>query len=85
MSLTLKGTLLNIFTSNDYVKDSGEVVKGKTKLQLLIKVPLKNGGMKNELIDLSIPKDKLLKYKGKENSQVEVEVATIGKTQFYGI
>ena len=47
MSLTLKGTLLNIFTSNDYVKDSGEVVKGKTKLQLLIKVLLKNGGMKN--------------------------------------
>ena len=85
MSLTLKGTLLNIFTSNDYVKDNGEVVKGKTKLQLLVKVPLKNGGVKNELIDLSIPKDKLSRYKGKENSQVEVEVATIGKTQFYGI
>ncbi|WP_200763351.1 hypothetical protein [Nitrosophilus alvini] len=27
----------------------------------------------------------VIKYKGKENSDVEVEVATIGKCQFYGI
>jgi hypothetical protein len=81
----LKGTLLNIFTSNDYVKENGEVVPGKTKLQLLVKSPLKNGGYKNELIDLSIPKEKLAKYKGKENSLVDVEVSTIGKVQFYGI
>lgn len=85
MSLMLKGTLLNIFTSNDYVKENGEVVPGKTKLQLLVKSPLKNGGYKNELIDLSIPKEKLAKYKGKENSLVDVEVSTIGKVQFYGI
>ena len=85
MSLILKGSLLNIFISNDYTKEDGEVIKGKTKLQLLTKVHLKNGGAKNELIDLSIPVDKVHKYKGKENTTVEVEVATIGKVQFYGV
>lgn len=83
--LTIKGHLLNIFVSNDFTKEDGEVVKGKTKLQLLTKTPLKNGGTKNELIDLSIPADKVAKYKGKENTNVEVDVAIIGKVQFYGI
>ncbi|WP_281951298.1 hypothetical protein [Nitrosophilus kaiyonis] len=84
--LILKGHLLHIFTQADYVnKETGEVVKGKTKLQLLVKKPMRNGGYKNELLDISIPKEKIIKYKGKENSDVEVEVATIGKCQFYGI
>lgn len=83
--LTLKGTLLNIFMTNEYVKEDGTIVPPKTKLQLLTKVPLKNGGTKNELIDLSIPIEKVSKYKGKENSTIEVEVATIGKIQYYGI
>ncbi len=84
--LILKGHLLHIFTQADYVnKETGEVIKGKTKLQLLVKKPIRNGGYKNELLDISIPKEKIIKYKGKENSDVEVEVATIGKCQFYGI
>lgn len=83
--LKIQGNLLNIFMSNDFTKEDGEVIKGKTKLQLLTKVPLKNGGTKNELIDLSIPPEKVAKYTGKENTNVEVDVAIIGKVQFYGI
>jgi len=83
--LTLKGTLLNVFMTNEYIKEDGSKIPPKTKLQLLTKVTLKNGGTKNELIDLSIPVDKVHKYKGKENSQIEVEVAIIGKVQFYGV
>jgi len=83
--LTLKGTLLNVFMTNEYTKEDGTTIPPKTKLQLLTKVPLKNGGTKNELIDLSIPIEKVPKYKGKENSTIEVEVAIIGKVQFYGI
>jgi len=83
--LILKAHLLNIFVSNDFIKEDGEVVKGKTKLQLLTKIPLKNGTTKNQLIDLSIPAEKVPKYKGKENTEVEVEVALIGKYTFYGI
>jgi len=83
--LTIKGSLLNVFMTNEYIKEDGSKIPPKTKLQLLTKVHLKNGGTKNELIDLSIPPEKVAKYKGKENSTVEVEVAIIGKVQFYGI
>jgi len=83
--LTISGTLLNVFMTNKYTKEDGSEIPPKTKLQLLTKVTLKNGGTKNELIDLSIPVDKVHKYKGKENTTVEVEVATIGKVQFYGV
>ncbi len=83
--LTIKAHLLAIYTSSDFKKEDGEVVKGITKLQLLTKVPLKNGTTKNELIDISIPFDKLAKYKGKENTEVDVEVGVIGDAKFYGI
>ncbi|MDD4506833.1 MAG: hypothetical protein PHE60_10735 [Sulfurospirillaceae bacterium] len=84
--LTLRGTLLNIFTSSDYTnKETNEVTKGKTKLQLLVKVPLKNGGYKNTLYDLTIPSDKLAKYTSNINKEVDIEVGVIGEHKFYGI
>lgn len=85
MSLILKGQLLNIFHSNDFIKEDGTVVPGKTKLQLLIKKPLKQGGFKNELIDLSIPKEKRSIYQDKINKEVEVDVDVVGKCTFYGV
>ena len=83
--LTIKGTLLNIFNTNEYTTPEGKVIPSKTKLQLLTKTPLKNGSTKNELVDLSIPIEKVPKYKGKENTEVEVDVALIGKCTFYGV
>ncbi len=83
--LILKARLLNIFHSNDFIKEDGTVVPGKTKLQLLIKKSMKQGGFKNELIDLSIPKEKLSKYQDMINKEVEVEVDIVGKCIFYGV
>jgi hypothetical protein len=84
--IKISATLLNVYTSNDFTnKETGEIIKGKNKLQLLLETPLKNGGSRKELMDLSIPSDKVKLYKGKENEVVEVDVATIGKTIFYGI
>lgn len=84
--LTLRGTLLNIFQSSDYVnKETNEVTKGKSKLQLLVKVPLKNGGYKNTLHDLTIPSDKVAKYTNNINKEVDVEVSFMGDCKFYGI
>jgi hypothetical protein len=85
--LIIKGKLLHIFTSADFVKEDGTTVKGKTKLQLLVTTPLKNGELKNELIDISIPKEKYSLYKDKNNTTVEVEVGLIakGKVTYYGI
>lgn len=84
--IKISATLLNVFMSNDFTnKETGEIIKGKNKLQLLLETPLKNGGSRKELMDLSIPSEKVKLYKGKENEVVEVDVATIGKTVFYGI
>ena len=83
--LKLTGTLLNIFKTNDFTKEDGTVVPGKTKVQLLVKMSMKNGQSKNKLHDLSIPVEKLELYRQKIGKEVEVDVAVIGKVIFYGI
>lgn len=84
--IKISATLLNVYTSNDYTnRETGEVIKGKNKLQLLLETPLKNGDTRKELLDISIPYEKVKLYKGKENQVVEVDVATVGKVIFYGI
>jgi len=86
--LIIKAKLLHIFTSADYVnKETGETSQGKVKLQLLAQTTLKNGEVKNELIDISIPKADYEKYKSKIGSTVEVPVGIIakGNITYYGI
>lgn len=84
--LKLKAVLLNTYKSNDFTdKETGAITKGRNKVQLLIEKPLKNGGVKKELIDLSIPEDKLSKYLGMEGKQVEVDVSYFGQCTFFGI
>jgi len=84
--LTLKEKLLHSYKSADFTdRESGEVKIGKNKLQLLMELPLKNGSFKNELLDISIPNEKVAQYVGKEGKLVEVDVAYFGKTTFYGI
>ncbi|MGD9762049.1 MAG: hypothetical protein AB7U52_06440 [Candidatus Izemoplasmatales bacterium] len=84
--IKLSGTLLNVYTSNDFTnKETGEVVRGKNKIQLLLETPLKNGGARKELIDISIPSTKVVLYQGQENEIVEVDVAIVGKAIFYGV
>lgn len=84
--LIIKAKLLHIFKSADYTnRETGDVTLGKTKLQLLMETPLKNGSFKNELLDISIPPEKVHLYRDRENEDVEVEVAIIGKATFYGI
>lgn len=81
----VKGKQVHLFTGADFTKEDGTVVPGKMKLQLMVQTALKNGEVKNELLDISIPKDKYAQYKDKTNSMVEVEVGLIGKVTFYGI
>ena len=86
--ILIKAKLLHIFTSADYLnKETGETTQGKVKLQLLAQATLKNGEVKNELIDISIPKENYELYKNKVGSTVEVPVGIIAKGQvtYYGI
>jgi len=82
----LRGHLLGVRKDPDYTnKETGEVSKGKTKAELLVKVPMKNGEIKNELYSISIPASKVEHYRSKIGKEAEIEVAVIGKVTFYGI
>ena len=86
--ILIKAKLLHIFTSANYTnKETGDITQGKVKLQLLAQTTLRNGEVKNELIDISIPQANLEKYKSKIGSAVEVPVGIITKGQvtYYGI
>ena len=83
--LMLKAQLINTFVGNSYTKEDGTVVPPKNKLQLMTKVPLKSGGHKNELLDISIPESKVHLYAGHEGEEVDVEVGYFGQVNFYGL
>ena len=85
MATFKKAKMIGIYTSPDFTKEDGTVVQGKPKIQLLEDVILKTGEKKNQLVEISIPKDKVHLYKDKIGTTVEVEVGIIGKCSFYGI
>ncbi len=85
--LTLKAKLFGIYRSNDFTnKETGEVQVGKTKLQLLTNRKMKDDSDKQELLDISIPNEKVSLYKSKVGQDVSVDVGLIAKNYtFYGI
>lgn len=85
MATYKKGKMIGIYTSTDFTKEDGTVVKGRTKIQVTDEVTMKNGEKRLELLDISIPEDKVRLYKDKIGSTVEVEVGVIGKCSYYGI
>ncbi len=85
--LTIKAKLAGIFKANDFKNaESGEVTLGKTKLQLLTNRKMKDESNKQELLDISIPDEKVSLYKSKVGQEVSVDVGLIAKNYtFYGI
>ena len=84
--LTLKAKLIGIFKSNDFTdRDTGKTTIGKTKLQLQTTRTMQDESTKVELLDISIPDDKVSMYKSKVGQSVEVSVGLIGKVNYYGI
>ena len=85
--LVLKAKLLNIYKSNDFVnRETNETTLGKVKLQLLSIKKMKDGSDKQELLDISIPANKLDLFKNKIGQEVSVEVGLIAKNYiFYGV
>jgi hypothetical protein len=72
--LKLQGTLIGAYKSNDFTKESGEVVKAKGKLQIMLDRALKDGSIKKELIDISVPMEKYETYRKELGKSVEVNV-----------
>lgn len=84
--LTLKAKLIGVYKANDYKnQESGEVQIGKTKLQLQTTRKMQDGSERIELLDISIPDEKLSMFKTKIGQDVSVDVGVIGKVSYYGI
>lgn len=81
MKVSIKGKLLSIYKATDFTdKQSGEVSEGKNKLQMLIPTTLSNGIVKNDLMDISIPKEQLKDYESKVGKDIDLECAYVSKS-----
>ena len=84
--LVLKAKLIGIFKANDFTdRDTGKTTVGKTKLQLQTTRTMQDSSEKVELLDISIPDDKVALYKNKVGQNVDVSIGVIGKVNYYGI
>ena len=88
MTVIIEGKMFGGYKKPDFThKETGQVTEGKYIVQLMIEQKLKNGEIKNELMDVSIPKELIPKYKGKEGQVVQIKCNYMSKEKvtFYGV
>jgi hypothetical protein len=88
MKVIIEGGLYAIFQKPEYKdKATGEVIEGKTILQLMIQNELRNGQVKNELHDISIPVERVKEYADKKGETVQVvcNLFVKGELTLYGV
>lgn len=83
MAIILRGKLMGLYKSPNFTnRDTGEVVQGKTKVQIMAENVLKNGEKKMELFDISISLEKAISLQDKVGKDIDVEVGYFGTTTF---
>lgn len=70
--IILSGTLLKIYNTPEGKDKDGKAYGGDTKIQILNETKLRNGEMKNEIIDLTVPTAGT--YKEQIGQEIEVPV-----------
>ena len=88
MIVTIEGKMFGGFQKPDFTsKETGEVSKGKFVVQLMVEQELKNGEIKKDTFDVSIPNELIPKYKGKEGQSVQIKCNYMAKERvtFYGV
>ena len=84
--LKLSAVLLNTYKSDEYTnKESGAITPSRSKLQLLIKKPTKNGSIKQELIDITVSNEVFETHKNAIGKTIEIDVGYFGQITFFGI
>ena len=88
MELIIKAKLENVFKAKDFKSKDGESdSKGKWQLQFIEKVEGDEGFQIN-MHKVSIPDDKVVQYKSKIGSVIEVSVKSMSfnnKVLYYGV
>ena len=85
--LKLSAVLMNTYKSDEYTnKDSGTTTPAKNRFQMLIKKPMKNGTIRQELHDLSVKDEVYNRHKDSVGKTIEIDVGYFGKDiTFFGI
>jgi hypothetical protein len=84
--LKLNAVLLNTFKTDEYTnKETGAITPSRSKLQLLIKKPTKNGSIKQELIDITVSNEVFETHKNSIGKTIEIDVGYFGQITFFGI
>ena len=84
--LKLSATLLNVYNSDEYInKNTGVTTPQKNRFQMLIKKPMKNGTIKQELQDITVKDEVYNKYKDSIGKTIEIDVGYFGQITFFGI
>lgn len=84
--LKLSAVLLNTYKSDEYVqKDTGVTTPSKNRFQMLIKKPMKNGTIKQELQDITVKDEVYNKYKDSIGKTIEIDVGYFGQITFFGV
>jgi hypothetical protein len=83
--LKLSATLINVYKTDEYRKESGEVTASKKRFQLMLEKRMKNGSIKKELIDISVKEEVYLKHKDSIGKAIEIDVGYFGQITFFGI
>ncbi|MDQ1339567.1 MAG: hypothetical protein QG567_719 [Campylobacterota bacterium] len=87
MTHYIEGTLKNLYRTNEYVnKETGETTPSKYKIQLEDKIELKNGEVKFETNDISVPDKVAMELKTQIGKVVRIKCGIMAKGQiaFYG-
>lgn len=81
MQLILEGNLIGLFKKPDYKdKTTGEISEGKHTLQILVDTKLSNGSVKQDMQDVSIPKELVQEYEAQKGKKVQVKCSYISKS-----
>ena len=81
MQVTLEGNLIGLFKKPDFKdKSTGEVTEGKHTLQILVDTKLSNGSVKQEMQDITIPKEKLAEYEVQKGKKIQVKCNFMSKS-----
>jgi len=82
MKAILEGLLYAIHKGNDFKdKETGEVIPGKHKLELVLENELKSGSVKHELQEVSIPDNRVKEFEAQIGKKVQVKCDVISKGQ----
>lgn len=81
--LNLTGTVINVFTQQGGTNKKGESFEDRDKIQLLGALDLPNGGIKNELVTLTVENYRDFKDLLNQKISIPVGVMAMGRNVIF--